>query len=152
MLMRTDPFGELDRLTRAMLGAGARSAEVPADAYRAGDRFVVELDLPGVSPETIDVTVEKGVLTVRAERKPPAKQTDPVVSERAYGTFTRRLFLADTLDVDRLSAAYDAGVLTVTVPVTERDRPRRIEVTHGSPREALRAGQSEPEHAEGGQR
>jgi HSP20 family protein len=140
MLMRTDPFRELDRLTEAMMGTRARPAVMPMDAYREDGTFVVHLDLPGVSAESIDLTVEQNVLTVHAERKRPLGEgVDRVVDERAYGVFSRQLFLGDTLDADRLSAEYDAGVLTLRIPVAEKAKPRRIEVTGGSDRKEINA-------------
>ncbi len=111
MLMRTDPFRELDRLTDAVFGTAARPAVMPMDAYRSGDAFYVHFDLPGIDLDSIDLTVERNVLTVRAQRK--AARTDEaerIVSERPQGVFTRRLFLGETLDVDNLRAEYDAGV------------------------------------------
>jgi HSP20 family protein len=132
MLMRTDPFRDLDRLTEAMLGTRARPVVMPMDAYRDGETFVIHLDLPGVGPDTIDLTVEQNVLTIRAERKPPmADSAERIVDERTHGVFTRQLFLGDTLDADRLSANYDAGVLTLTIPIAEKAKPRRVEVTGG---------------------
>ena len=132
MLMRFDPFAELDRMARESLGR--RPAVMPMDAYRSGEHFVVRFDLPGVDPATIDLTVEKNVLTVRAERSwAPAEAEEVVVSERPQGVFTRQLFLGETLDSERIGAHYDQGVLTLTVPVAERARPRKVEVTAGSP-------------------
>lgn len=138
MLMRTDPFRDLDRLTEAMRGTQARPAVMPMDAYREGERFVIHLDLPGVTPDTIDLTVEQNVLTVRAERKPPlADNAERIVDERTHGVFSRQLFLGETLDADRLSATYDAGVLTITIPIAERAKPRRVEVSGGTGRREL---------------
>src|SRR5215218_9772940 len=120
MLMRTDPFRDLDRFTEAVLGSRARPASMPMDAYREDSTFVVHVDLPGVTPESIDLTVEQNVLTVRAERKPAEGEgAERVLDERPYGVFSRQLFLGDTLDADRLSASYDAGVLTITIPIAE---------------------------------
>ncbi len=130
MLMRTDPFRELDRLTQQVFGTATRPAAMPMDAYRQGGNFYIRLDLPGASAESIDLTVEQNVLTVRAERKPV--QTDGaemVVSERPYGTFTRQVFLGDTLDSENIRADYTAGVLTLTIPVHEAAKPRNIEIT-----------------------
>jgi HSP20 family protein len=133
MLMRTDPFRELDRLTEAMMGTRARPAVMPMDAYREDGSFVVHLDLPGVSAESIDLTVEQNVLTVHAERKRPlGEAVERVVDERPYGVFSRQLFLGETLDTDRLSAEYDSGVLTLRIPVAEKAKPRRIEVKGGA--------------------
>jgi HSP20 family protein len=138
MLMRTDPFRDLDRLTEAMLGTRARPAVMPMDAYRQDESFVIHLDLPGVTPDTIDLTVEQNVLTVRAERKPPvADSAERVVDERTHGVFSRQLFLGDTLDADRLAADYDAGVLTITIPIAEKAKPRRVEIGGGSERRQL---------------
>ena len=129
MLMRTDPFRDLDRLTEAMLGTQGRPAVMPMDAYRHGDKFYVQLDLPGVDPDSIDLTVEQNVLTVHASRNSSIEEGgERVVSERTHGTFSRQLFLGETLDVDRLTADYDAGVLTLTIPVAEQAKPRKIAI------------------------
>jgi HSP20 family protein len=140
MLMRTDPFRELDRLTQQVLGTTARPAVMPMDAWRDGDAFVVEFDLPGVSPESVDLDVERNVLTVKAER--PAKNGDVemVAAERPRGIFSRQLFLGDTLDVDNVEANYEAGVLTLRIPVAEKAKPRKIEITtSGQDRAAIDA-------------
>ena len=137
MLMRFDPFAELDRLSRE----SRRPAVMPMDAYRSGERFVVRFDLPGVDPASIDLTVEKNVLTVHAERAwAPAEGEEVVVAERPQGTFTRQLFLGETLDSEHIDAHYDHGVLTLTVPVAERARPRKVEVTTGDAGQAIDAG------------
>jgi HSP20 family protein len=142
MLMRTDPFRELDRLTQQVFGqlgtwapaTWSQPAPMPMEAYRRGDEFVVQFDLPGVDPESIDLQVEQNVLTVKAERRPVVtdEAVATVVAERPYGVFSRRLFLGDSLDADRIEAHYDAGVLTLTIPVAEEARPRRIEINAGS--------------------
>ena len=133
MLMRTDPFRDFDRLTEAVFGTSARPAVMPMDAYRDDDTFVVHLDLPGVDPGSIDLTVEQNVLSVHAERKRPlGDSAERVVAERSYGVFSRQLFLGDTLDTDRLTADYDAGVLTIKIPIADRARPRKVEVTSGA--------------------
>jgi len=140
MLMRTDPFREFDRLTQAMLGSTARPNVMPMDAYRDNNSFVVHLDLPGVDAESIDLTVEQNVLTVHAERKPPAGDSaERVVDERSYGVFSRQLFLGETLDTDKLAASYDAGVLTLTIPVAEQAKPRKVQVTGGSTSKEINA-------------
>ena len=129
MLMRTDPFRDLDRLTQHLLGTPSRPATMPLDAYRLGDEFLVQLDLPGIDPSKIELTVEQNVLTVTAERKTaPAEGVQSLISERPQGTFTRQLFLGDTLDADRIRADYTGGVLTLTMPVAEQAKPRRIEI------------------------
>src|SRR3954453_21429602 len=127
MLMRTDPFREFDRLAQQVLGTPGRPAAMPIDAYRDGEAFVVQFDLPGVNAESIDLTIEKNVLTVHAERKRSLPDdTEMLVAERPYGTFSRQLFLGDTLDSERLSASYADGVLTIKLPVAERAKPRRV--------------------------
>lgn len=130
MLMRSDPFRDLDRLTQAMLGTSARPAVMPMDAYRTGDEFVVHLDMPGIDVETIDLTVERNVLTVHAERRRPDEDAERIASESTYGVFSRQLFLGDTLDVDKLHADYHDGVLTLRLPVAEQAKPRRVEISH----------------------
>jgi HSP20 family protein len=136
MLMRTDPFRELDRLTQQLFGGnapGSRSllAAMPMDAYRAGDQFVVCFDLPGVDPDAIELDAQHNVLTVKAERRPVAvdEHVELQVAERPAGTFSRQLFLGDTLDTEHIDAAYEAGVLTLRIPVAEQAKPRRIAVT-----------------------
>ncbi|MFI6031830.1 Hsp20/alpha crystallin family protein [Amycolatopsis magusensis] len=132
MLLRTDPFREFDRLTQQFFGSPGtrtRPAAMPMDAYRAGDDYVVEFDLPGVSAESIDLDVERNVLTVRAERETRfGDDVEVSVSERPRGVFSRQLFLGDTLDTDRIEADYHGGVLTLRIPVTERAKPRKITV------------------------
>ncbi|WP_338698591.1 Hsp20/alpha crystallin family protein [Streptomyces sp. Q6] len=132
MLMRTDAFRELDRLTQQMLGTPARPAMAPMDAYRTGDEFVVQFDLPGIDPETIDLDIERNVLTVRAERPAAAPDgAEVLMSERPTGSFSRQLLLGDTLDTERIDASYDAGVLTLRLPVSEHAKPRKISITGG---------------------
>ncbi|MEU7589596.1 Hsp20/alpha crystallin family protein [Micromonospora sp. NPDC049230] len=130
MLMRTDPFREIDRLADQFFGTAARPATMHLDAYRDGDHFYAAFDLPGVDPDTIDCTVERNVLTVRAERRRPTGDgVELVAAERPMGTFTRRLFLGDTLDTDKLEAGYEHGVLTLRIPVAERAKPRRVTIS-----------------------
>ncbi|HEX6404467.1 MAG TPA: Hsp20/alpha crystallin family protein [Pseudonocardiaceae bacterium] len=132
MLMRTDPFRELDRLTHQFFGTNgtmARPAVMPMDAYRHGEDFVVEFDLPGVDPASIDLDVERNVLTVKAQRRPTVGEgVELQVAERPRGVFSRQLFLGDSLDVDRIEASYHAGVLTLRIPVAEQAKPRKIQV------------------------
>ena len=140
MLMRTDPFRELDRLTQQLLGTPARPAAMPMDAYRHGDSFYVHLDLPGVAADSIGLTVEQNVLTVRAERGPvQADGAQMIVAERPYGTFTRQVFLGETLDAEHIAADYAAGVVTLTIPVREAAKPRTIEVTSSDTKHAVTA-------------
>ena len=130
MLMRTDPFRDLDRLSQQLLGTAARPVAMPMDAFREGDRFIVRFDVPGTDRDAIDLTVEQNVLTVRAERpEVSANGAEVIVAERPSGTFTRQVFLGETLDTENLSADYSAGVLTLTIPVREAAKPRRIEVS-----------------------
>jgi HSP20 family protein len=132
MLMRTDPFRDFDRLTQQLFGDATRPAAMPMDAYRSGDDFLVHFDLPGIDPESIELDVERNVLNVRAERRNPAPEdAEMLVAERPSGTFTRQLFLGDTLDTDRIDASYEAGVLTLRIPVAEAAKPRRIQITGG---------------------
>ena len=129
MLLRsTDPFRDFDRLTQQLLGSTNRPAVMPMDAWREGDRFVIELDVPGVKPETIDVDVERNVLTVRAERVARNGDWERLASERPTGVFSRQLVLGDNLDLDHIEAGYDAGVLRLIVPVAERAKPRKVSV------------------------
>ncbi|MFI8090046.1 Hsp20/alpha crystallin family protein [Streptomyces sp. NPDC086080] len=140
MLMRTDPFREFDRLAQQVLGSPTRPSAMPMDAYRSGDDFVVHFDLPGIDPETIELDVERNVLNVRAERRSPAPENaEPLVAERPTGTFTRQLFLGDTLDTERIDASYEAGVLTLRIPVAEQAKPRRIQITGGDSRKQINA-------------
>jgi HSP20 family protein len=140
MLLRTtDPFREFDRLAGQLLGTTNRPAVMPMDAWREGDVFRVEYDLPGVAPDTIDLDVERNVLTVRAERLARNGDWEMLAAERPRGIFSRQLVLGDNLDLDRIEAHYDAGVLRLTIPVAERAKPRRIEVTAGDQRTAIEA-------------
>jgi HSP20 family protein len=133
MLMRTDPFRELDRLTQQFFGANgttSRPAVMPMDAYRSGNEYVVQFDLPGVSPDSIELDVERNVLTVKAERRPEfSEDADVQVAERPRGLFSRQLFLGETLDAEHVQATYDSGVLTLRVPIAEQAKPRKIAIT-----------------------
>lgn len=130
MLLRTtDPFRDLDRLTQQLLGTTSRPVAMPMDAWREGDRFVIEFDLPGVTAESIDLDIERNVLTVRAERVTRNGDWEMLSSERPHGAFSRQLILGDNLDLDRVEAGYEGGVLRLVVPVAERAKPRRIEIS-----------------------
>lgn len=129
MLMRTDPFRDFDRLAQQVLGTPARPAAMPIDAYRHGDEFVVEFDLPGVDSGSIDLVVEKNVLTVHAQRQRHALDgVELLVGERPQGTFSRQLFLGDGLDTDGIDANYAEGVLTLRLPIAEKAKPRRVPI------------------------
>jgi HSP20 family protein len=130
MMIRTDPFTLFDQLTRQLTGQSARPNVMPMDAYRSGDEFVVAFDLPGVDPEAIDVSVERNVLTVKAERPGITVGEDGQVkiSERPQGAFFRQVFLGDNLDTDHIDASYEAGVLRLRIPVAEQAKPRKIEI------------------------
>ncbi|MEW2574918.1 Hsp20/alpha crystallin family protein [Streptomyces syringium] len=141
MLMRTAPFRELDRLTQQLLGPGtwSRPSAMPMDAYREDDEYVMAFDLPGVTEDAIDIDVERNMLTVKAERRPVMKADDvqTELSERPLGVFSRRLVLADSLDTEHIKADYDAGVLTLRIPIAERAKPRKISVGVGSGRKEI---------------
>jgi len=144
MLMRTtDPFRELDRLAQQVLGANgtlARPAVMPMDAWRDGDTFHVEFDLPGVNPDSIDLDVERNVVTVKAERPARASDAELIAAERPRGVFSRQLILGDNLDTEHITAGYDSGVLTLQIPVAEQAKPRKISITNkGEDRHAINA-------------
>ena len=137
MLMRTDPFREFDRLAQQLLGIGttSRPAVMPMDAWREGDVFKLEFDLPGIAPETLDVDVERNVLTIKAERPARTGDWEPLAAERPTGHFSRQLVLGENLDLENLQAHYEDGVLSITIPVAQQATPRKIEVTRGRPQE-----------------
>ncbi|MDQ7908323.1 Hsp20/alpha crystallin family protein [Phytohabitans sp. ZYX-F-186] len=146
MLMRTDPFHTLDRITQQFLGLNApgtwsRPASMPIDTYRAGDEFLVAFDLPGVSPDAIEIDVERNVLTVRAERRPPelGEGAQLQFSERPLGVFSRQLLLGEALDSDHVQASYDNGVLLVRIPIAEKAKPRKVAVSVTGDRKAINA-------------
>jgi len=146
MLMRTDPFRELDRLTQQIWGTQgtpgtlARPGVMPMDAWRDGDTFHVEFDLPGVNPDSIDLDVERNVVTVKAER--PARDGDAelIAAERPRGVFSRQLVLGDNLDLDNIQAGYRDGVLKLVIPVAERAKPRKITISHNGGDQAITTG------------
>ena len=136
MLIRWDwdPFRELDRLTAQFFGDQARV--LPMDAYRRGDTYMVHFDLPGIDPDSVD----KNVLTVTAHREVPRVEGQEwLVSERPSGTFTRRLYLGEGLDTERIEASYANGVLTLTIPVAEEAKPRKVAITTGEAPKAIEA-------------
>ena len=140
MLMRTDPFRDLDRLTQQLLGTSARPAVMTMDAWRDGEEFVVEFDLPGVSPDSVDLDVERNVLTVKAERPAMNGDREVIAAERPRGVFSRQLILGDNLDTENVEASYNAGVLTLRIPVAEQAKPRKIMISsEDSDRQAINA-------------
>jgi len=143
MLMRTDPFRELDRLTQQVFGTEgtlARPSVMPMDAWRDGDTFHVEFDLPGIDPDSLDLDVERNVVTVKAERPARASDAELLAAERPRGVFSRQLILGDNLDTEHITASYNAGVLTLEIPVAEQAKPRKIAISHdGEDRQAIDA-------------
>jgi HSP20 family protein len=131
VLMRTDPFREFDRLAQQIMGTAAHPAAMPMDAWRDGDKVVIEFDLPGVAPDAVDLDVERNVLTVRAERPALQRSGDVLAAERPRGVFSRQLVLGENLDVERVEADYTAGVLRLTIPVAEKAKPRKISISSG---------------------
>jgi len=129
VLMRTDPFRELDRLAQQVWGTAARPTLMAMDAWRAGDEFVVEFDLPGVDPDAVDVDIERNVLTVRAERPALNGDREVLAAERPRGVFSRQLILGDNLDTENVAADYSAGVLTLRIPVAEQAKPRKVMIS-----------------------
>jgi HSP20 family protein len=149
MLVRSDPFRGFDRLAEQVFGTVARPTPMPMEAWRAGNEFIVEFDLPGIDPSTIDLDVERNVLTVRAERRSATgPDVELVAAERPYGMFSRQVILGDTLDTERINASYRGGVLHLSIPVAERAKPRKIAIS-ASTDEALTTSsddQSTPAH------
>ena len=139
-VLRFDPFRDFDRLTEQLLGAPSGSARVPRfmpmDLYRSGDHYVLHADLPGVDPGSIDVNVENGTLTLKAQRSERTGDgVQWIASERATGAFMRQLALGEGIDAEKISATYANGVLTVSLPIAERAKPRQISVSvqdHGT--------------------
>jgi HSP20 family protein len=148
-LMRFDPFRDLERLTDQALAGGRGPRAMPMEAFRRGDEFVVGLDLPGVDPADVDVTVERNVVTVRARRSPLRREGDELlVDERPQGEFSRQFFLGDNLDTARLSADFAHGVLMLTIPVAEASKPRKVEIdSHGAGSRTIETGSTEPANA-----
>jgi HSP20 family protein len=129
MSLMSDPFAGFERLTQQVMGGRQRPHPIPMSALRRGDQVIAYLDLPGVSHEDVDITIERNVVTIRAERRPNYQEGDEViVDERAYGVFTRQVFLGDSLDLDKMTADYARGELCLTIPISEKAKPRRIEL------------------------
>lgn len=148
MTLAFDPlFRDLNRLATEMLGSSRVPQGMAMDAYRAGDHYTVEFDLPGINPDTLEVRAENNTLTVRAERATRAggeseEQVSYVTAERPRGTFSRQISLGDGLDLDNVSADYTDGVLTVTLPIAEKAKPRQIKVGHGGSHRVIEQGSS----------
>ena len=144
MLLRFDPFRDMDRVFDQAFGNGqTRRPSFPMDAYRRGEQFVVHFDLPGVDPDSIDLEVERNMLTVTAERRWQAHDGDDVIAnERVQGAFRRQLLLGDTLDTESITANYENGVLTLTIPVAEKAKPRKVEVQRQAGTQAIEATSS----------
>jgi HSP20 family protein len=142
MLVRTDPFRELERLSQQVFGGPGtvtRPSGMPMDAWREGESFVVEFDLPGIDPSTIELDVESNVLTVRVERPLIADDREVLVAERPRGVFSRQVILGENLDTAQIEAGYAGGVLSLRIPVAERAKPRRIEIKASDDRHAVTA-------------
>lgn len=128
MLMRTDPFRDLDRFTQQVFGTAARPAAMPMDAWREGEEFIVEFDLPGINENSLDLDIERNVVTVRAERPAVDPSREMLAAERPRGVFSRQLVLGDNLDTEKINASYDGGVLRLRIPVAEKAKPRKISI------------------------
>ena len=139
VLMRTDPLRDLDRWTQQASGTAARPAVMPMDAWRDGEQFVVEFDLPGVTADSLDIDIERNMLTVRAERPALDQNQEMLSAERPRGVFSRQLFLGENLDTEKIEASYHDGVLRLTIPVAEKAKPRRIEISHNGQKTAIDA-------------
>lgn len=131
MAMSFDPFTELDRLTAALMGARSAPKVMPVDLFRQGDQYVLTADLPGVDPESVDVDVDGQLLTIRAERtrNAPYEGTSWLAQERPHGTYLRQFSVGEGIDTERIAASYDNGVLSLVIPVSERAKPRKIQLT-----------------------
>lgn len=149
MATRFDPFAEVDRLLGQMFTSERASAAMPMDLYRVGDHYVLHVDLPGADPGSIDVNIEDRTLTIRAQRTAASEEGDAqwLTRERAVGTYARQLTVGRGLALDHITATYTDGVLTLTIPVAEEAKPRKIAVTHGSGEQHTIT--AEPTHTQG---
>ncbi|WP_378742654.1 Hsp20/alpha crystallin family protein [Nocardia brasiliensis] len=146
-MLRFDPFHDIDTVARQLLGEAVGSARaprfMPMDLFKAGDHYVLNADLPGVDPGSVDVSVDNGTLTLRAQRSAPSEEgVQWIASERFTGNYMRQVSLGDNVDAEKISAAYNNGVLSVTIPIAERAKPRRIEIAGGSSQKTIEAGSS----------
>jgi HSP20 family protein len=139
MLMRTDPFRDLDRFTQQVSGTAARPAAMPLDAWREGEEFVVEFDLPGVNEDSLELDIERNVVTVRAQRPDVDPGREMLATERPRGVFSRQLVLGDNLDTEKIAASYDGGVLRLRIPVAEKAKPRKIAIGHSNGHKVINA-------------
>jgi HSP20 family protein len=138
-MLLTDPFRDLDRLTQQVFGTSARPAVAPMDAWRDGDEFHVEFDLPGVNPDSVDLDVERNVLTVKAQRPPLNGKHELLASERPHGVFTRQLILGENLDTEKVHAEYHNGVLDIRIPIAAKAKPRKISIDRSDDRKKIDA-------------
>jgi len=139
-----DPFSQVDRLTHELLSGTRTPASLPMDVWRSGDTYFVALDLPGMNENSVDVTVERGALTIRAERQRAFGDGDTVVvAERPQGSFTRQLMLGDDLDADNIEADFRNGVLFLRIPVAQSAQPRRVEIRRNADSASIHAGDAE---------
>lgn len=139
MLMRTDPFRDLDRLAQQVMGTAARPAVMPMDAWREGEEFFVEFDLPGINADSLDLDVERNVVTVRAERPGIDPGREMLATERPRGVFSRQLVLGENLDTENIEASYHGGVLRLRIPVAEKAKPRKIAIGRGNGHDVIDA-------------
>lgn len=128
-----DPFSTFDRLLgRSGFGeGGTRSLGLAVDVYRSGDDFIVEVDVPGIDPSKLDVTVERNMLSISGDRPAGHGDAEVVLCERPHARFSRQLYLGENLDTEGVKAGYDNGVLTITIPVSQKARPRKIDIAGG---------------------
>lgn len=137
LLVRSEPYRDFDRLFQQLMGDSNRrvtSVGIPMDAYRKEDQFLLQFDVPGVNADSIELTVDNNTLTVKAERQAPllADEIEALVAERPHGVFTRQILLGDNLDTSKIDAQFSDGVLTLSIPVAEEAKPRRIDIRHDS--------------------
>lgn len=149
MANRFDPFRDMDRLAEQLLGSARNAVTMPMDLYRSGDHYVLHVDLPGVDPGSVDVSVEGRSLTIQARRTArPEGEVQWLANERSVGTYARQLTIGDGLALDNIEATYTDGVLTLTIPVSERAKPRRIQVTRAESQQRIEQSQPSSDSSE----